>query len=140
MEAEREAFLAAVRDNWNDYALRKIYADWLDERGESEEATRQRRWPEIVAESRKWLEDLAARMGGDRYGDMTYDRLMGAADRWVKTDDGEYGGDPLVQYGSEEWREDFGSNDELMADLWRHYEIVRGCRPKTTKSFFRCAC
>jgi uncharacterized protein (TIGR02996 family) len=42
---DREAFLRALKKNEDDTATRIIFADWLDEHGEHEEADRQRQWP-----------------------------------------------------------------------------------------------
>jgi uncharacterized protein (TIGR02996 family) len=49
--AEREAFLAALKANEDDVTTRLVYADWLDENGEHEEADRQRKWPA----AKQWL-------------------------------------------------------------------------------------
>jgi uncharacterized protein (TIGR02996 family) len=43
--SDREAFLWALAANEYDKQTRLVYADWLDERGEHEEADRQRKWP-----------------------------------------------------------------------------------------------
>jgi uncharacterized protein (TIGR02996 family) len=42
---ERDAFLKALDDNEDDTLTRRVYADWLDENGEYDEADRQRKWP-----------------------------------------------------------------------------------------------
>jgi uncharacterized protein (TIGR02996 family) len=44
-ELQRFGFLRALVRNEDDTTTRLVYADWLDERGEHEEADRQRRWP-----------------------------------------------------------------------------------------------
>jgi uncharacterized protein (TIGR02996 family) len=49
--SERNAFLEALDANEDDTTTRLVYADWLDERGEHEEADRQRKWPA----AREWL-------------------------------------------------------------------------------------
>src|SRR6188472_327361 len=46
-----DAFLKALADNEDDTTTRLVYADWLDEHGEHEEADRQRRWPA----AKEWL-------------------------------------------------------------------------------------
>jgi uncharacterized protein (TIGR02996 family) len=46
-----EAFLKALADNEDDLTTRLVYADWLDEHGEHEEADRQRKWPA----AKEWL-------------------------------------------------------------------------------------
>lgn len=48
---ERDAFLAALSANEDDTTTRLVYADWLDEQGEHEEADRQRKWPA----AKEWL-------------------------------------------------------------------------------------
>jgi uncharacterized protein (TIGR02996 family) len=48
---ERDAFLQALAENEDDITTRLVYADWLDERGEHEEADRQRKWPA----AKEWL-------------------------------------------------------------------------------------
>ncbi len=50
-EQQRLGFLKALAQNEDETTTRLVYADWLDERGEHEEADRQRKWP--VA--REWL-------------------------------------------------------------------------------------
>jgi uncharacterized protein (TIGR02996 family) len=48
---ERNAFLEALTQNEDDTPTRLVYADWLDEQGEHEEADRQRKWPA----AKEWL-------------------------------------------------------------------------------------
>jgi len=48
---ERQAFLAALTANEDDLTTRLVYADWLDDRGEHEEADRMRKWPA----AKEWL-------------------------------------------------------------------------------------
>jgi uncharacterized protein (TIGR02996 family) len=50
-ESERKAFLKALKKNEDDTTTRLVYADWLDDRGEHEEADRQRKWPA----AKEWL-------------------------------------------------------------------------------------
>ena len=50
-EKERKAFLKALKKNEDDTTTRLVYADWLDERGEHEEADRMRKWPA----AKEWL-------------------------------------------------------------------------------------
>src|SRR5438045_3487668 len=47
----RNAFLSALAENEDDTMTRLVYADWLEEQGEHEEADRQRQWPA----AKKWL-------------------------------------------------------------------------------------
>jgi uncharacterized protein (TIGR02996 family) len=48
---EHAGFLKLLDANEDDTTTRLVYADWLDERGEHEEADRQRKWPAAKA----WL-------------------------------------------------------------------------------------
>jgi uncharacterized protein (TIGR02996 family) len=48
---DRDAFIAALEKNEDDTSLRMVFADWLDERGEHEEADRHRKWPA----AKEWL-------------------------------------------------------------------------------------
>lgn len=48
---DKQAFEKALAENEDDTATRLVYADWLDEHGQHEEADRQRKWPTAKA----WL-------------------------------------------------------------------------------------
>jgi uncharacterized protein (TIGR02996 family) len=48
---ERNAFLDALARNEDDTTTRLVFADWLDDHGEHEEADRQRKWPA----AKEWL-------------------------------------------------------------------------------------
>jgi uncharacterized protein (TIGR02996 family) len=56
---EREDFLRAIeqrqKENFQDPAIRLVYADWLDERDEADEAERQRKF----VEAETWLRKFA---------------------------------------------------------------------------------
>ena len=54
---EREAFLEAIAANQDDTLIRLVFADWLDEHGEPEEAERQRQWPE----AKRRLDDICSK-------------------------------------------------------------------------------
>jgi uncharacterized protein (TIGR02996 family) len=60
----RDNFLKALEENEGDINLRLVYADWLDDQGEHEEADRQRKW----AAARDWLVKLGQKVS-DWYGD-----------------------------------------------------------------------
>lgn len=61
---DRQAFLKAIEAApWDDELIRGVYADWLDEHGEHEEADRQRKY--VPAE--RWLRDFA-RKHADSFG------------------------------------------------------------------------
>ncbi len=64
MSDDRQAFLDAIKQQPKNYDHRYVYADWLDERGEHEEADRQRRYEA----SEKWLREFAR-----NHGDFNWD-------------------------------------------------------------------
>ncbi len=49
--SDRERLLKALEENEDDTTTRLIFADWLDENGEHEEADRHRKWPK----AKEWL-------------------------------------------------------------------------------------
>ena len=55
MSDDRSAFLEAIENEPKNYGHRYVYADWLDEQGEHEEADRQRKFEA----SEKWLQEFA---------------------------------------------------------------------------------
>lgn len=68
--ADREDFLKAFEAEPENYLHRYVFADWLDEHGEHEEADRQRKFEE----SDRWLRVLAADEGTD------YEAIIGVPD------------------------------------------------------------
>src|SRR3954452_13144798 len=54
---ERKAFLKLLDKNEDDTTTRLVYADWLDEHGEHEEADRQRKWKAAKAWLVKFCEE-----------------------------------------------------------------------------------
>jgi uncharacterized protein (TIGR02996 family) len=118
----RQAFLKAIESGpWDDEVTRFVYADWLDEQGEHEEADRQRKH---VA-SERWLRALAKKHFGeddDECGDIrednleySYGMLMYFLKRHV---DEEYILPFLTPY-------DF---DDYSEELWQHFEVVTGMK------------
>lgn len=73
--------------------------------------------------SQKWIMDFADRIRQHPT------KLMEAADLWVE--EGEYTYDNSESY-KDHW-EDF-------TEFWKHYEVVRGKKPKSLESFFTCSC
>lgn len=143
MSSERDAFLKAIEENWTDCELRAIYADWLEERGlDPEESARQRRWAEIMEESKLWIQSFADRIGGrGNYDDtpepdLGFDGVMEAADEYVRTDDGKWGGEHYFMGTNERY-----SNEcNRMKEFWEHYYNLTGRKCKTQGMFFSCSC
>jgi uncharacterized protein (TIGR02996 family) len=133
--AERDAFLAALAANEDDVTTRLVYADWLDEHGEHEEADRQRKWPA----AKQWLVAYAKRFTPDPDDEdpiempITYETLIelghqGVSEGWVSCGNNESLCDAL--------REDD-------RDFWTNWSIVTGVPvPDDTTGgmSYSCAC
>lgn len=98
-----------------------------------------------LAESVKWLENLAAELGpADTYEygevEMTYEDLMGFAKKWVDSTanlEDRWGGTYTTERGSEHWRSVmYRQNDKF----WDHYENVTGETTNHPEAFFSCGC
>jgi len=148
--SHREAFLRALDANEDDVTMRLVYADWLEEHGEIEEAERQRAWPA----AKEWL-------------------VKFYKESWEneKVQLSKYGIDPIDSDG--EWPGSIGSYEEMMAqareaadrgfdcmecgnsnwlcdalrsrqvEFWKNSCIVAGYRlpdDMADKGHFRCAC
>lgn len=72
--SEREAFLQAIAADENDTLVRLVFADWLDEHGEYEEAEHQRQW----VEAKTWLETVCRenKENNPDGPELTYDQLL----------------------------------------------------------------
>lgn len=90
--------------------------------------------PAGVSQEERRLREIAAAIG------IGYEEMMSGADEWVETSIGsKWGGEYLVQHGSENWRDDFRA---YVDEFWRLYEVVRGKTVPTEhkESFFSCSC
>ena len=141
----KDDFLKIISENPTDYVHRNIYADWLDEHGEHEEADRQRKYEA----SDKWMIDFASQhsSGGDEwYGPFhqyTKDDLLEAA---MSALEAEREGDwwnGLVQQGSDSLRDALWE-EETRNKFWEHFSILTGYslaeEEKKNVTPFSCSC
>jgi uncharacterized protein (TIGR02996 family) len=134
--SERKAFLAALAKDEDDTTTRLVYADWLDERGEHEEADRMRKWDAAKA----WLVRFFQEHNeGDYFGQLnSYEDLLELARVAVEE--------------ANEWGLGFdcGSNENLCnalranaREFWKNWSIVMGIPlpPSADKNLsFGCSC
>ena len=118
-------FLAALAKNEDDTGLRMVYADYLDELGEHEEAERQRAWPAAKA----WLVAFAAKHTVNNYDvrletgiqrdPMTYKHLMEVCNLWDENR-------PMFPVHDSDDALDALEDETLAKELWRNWSIVTG--------------
>jgi uncharacterized protein (TIGR02996 family) len=149
---EREQFEVAIVAAPKDDALRKVYADWLDEHDEPEEATRQRQW---VA-SYTWLEELAAGCTVDTYDPetredherpMTAEDLVQAGRDWVVRAPDVNDWMSLVTFFSNFYSEEAEAaldDPEKHKLFWDHWSVVTGVavadQSRGDGAVFHCGC
>jgi len=138
-------FLDALAQNEDDTPTRMIYADWLEEHGEYEEADRQRQWPAAKA----WLVGFCQQYNPT-------DEMI-AEDPSYKEDVTSYAS--LIECGRQALKEESdgqyylncGRNEDMCDDLrnshsrefWRNWSVVTGVPlPENLEDrvHFHCAC
>jgi uncharacterized protein (TIGR02996 family) len=134
--SERDAFLKILADNEDDTTARLVFADWLDEHGEHEEADRHRKWPA----AKEWLfRFFQDHDGGDYLGELnSYEQLIALGRVAVKEADDRGLGI------------DCGSNEKLCdalrantREFWQNWSIVTGIPlppGAEHRSYFGCSC
>lgn len=122
VERQRQGFLKALLKDEDDAVTRAVYADWLEEHGEDDEAQRQRDWPAakewLVSFARECGEtNIAKESGGCNWHAITYQDVVKAGNDWI--DDREW----FVQCDSEDAR---NMMHESRGSYWRNWVVVTG--------------
>ena len=145
MSAEQKQFLAALMGRPEDPTLRNVYADWLEEHDQPEEARRQRAYLESLA----WLREFTRSFNYRRYDDN--DKLI------PDSDDGPHDLAYVIEQGHKAVRGDsmgFGSDqgaDYFRAgtanclEFFKHWSVVTGVAVSedvavAARHHVRCAC
>lgn len=123
---EKAAFEEAIAENPYDETTRKVFADWLEEHGDDDEAILQREWTaEKHAAAEAFLDDYASQC------DLSRDELLEIAQTYLAQGLGHTLGfdTPDIVWRSE--------------DFWTHFMVVT-CQPVPDEQradvFLRCAC
>ncbi|VTU00733.1 unnamed protein product [Gemmataceae bacterium] len=137
---ERDAFLAALAENEDDTTTRLVYADWLDEQGEHDEADRQRKWPA----AKEWLVGFCAANNHGPDEEDPYEWVISYADLL------ELGREAVAGADKDGFGFSCGNNmtmcDALRdnsAEFWRNWSIVTGVPLPpggAERGGFHCAC
>ena len=137
---ERKTFLDALNKNEDDITTRLVYADWLDEQGEHDEADRMRKWPAAKAWLVKFCEENNPRpeYETDEWV-IDYATLLDLGREAVGRKDADQG----LWFSC-------GNNMEMMnslyanrAEFWENWSIVTGIPVPPDageRSGFSCAC
>lgn len=108
----REDFLKALAANENDANLRLVFADWLDDQGEHEEAARERAW----FTAKDWLVRFA-RKHSTEWDKVTYEDLLDFGRRAAALGD-----DEKIRFGEEMW----AALQQNIAEYWKNWSLVTG--------------
>lgn len=141
---EQEQFLAQIKSRLDDETLRLVYADWLDEHDQPEEALRQR----AAVPAIQWMQQFAKDAGQHcvkNYGrDHVYDyktgksKPTGLKEEWVPVTFAmvvqagidyvdSHGRETFTQYGSEYLRDAFyGDKGKHHQAYWNNWALIVG--------------
>jgi uncharacterized protein (TIGR02996 family) len=129
---EREVFEQTIRENPRDFTARKIFADWLDEHDEPEEADKQRRWDDVKQDSWEWLERFLQEVAfeGGR-SSVSVEELLGVAESHLNRS-GDW-----ISLSTDTPEICFTESEEM----WKHIGVVLGEDTSgRDASLFTCSC
>ena len=153
--SERDAFLAAIAAAPEDEAPHRVFADWLDEHGEHEEAAYHRRWTVEVARAEAWLAAYAAELnelGAEAVADFAEECAEDFGEEFGESAGYEFTMADLIRAAhaylrtGETYCLPFDTPDRVWEDreaFWKNFEIATGTPVpdgQREATFFRCAC
>jgi uncharacterized protein (TIGR02996 family) len=140
-ETERKAFLKALKKNEDDSTARLVYADWLDEHGEHEEADRMRKWDA----AKKWIVKFCKKHNPPDEDDedewhITYADMIELGREAVANANKKAGESPFSCGNNMRMVDALQDNSK---EFWKNWSIITGI-PVTPdaeeKIYFACAC
>ena len=126
----RDAFLKALAENEDDTTTRLVYADWLEEQGEHEEADRERKWPA----AKEWLVRFCKENW--QYPEVFYKQLIEFGRQAAK----EESPSDRVYLDNENMWHALQANSQ---EFWKNWSVVTGVPVPLDvedKSSFSCSC
>jgi len=145
MNPDQEAFLARIKEKPDDEALRQVYADWLDEHDQPDEANRQREAVGAI----QWLRAFMLRINYYDYDEETYERIPGTAKEGQPhtfqdiLDIGQEGLNGEGCFGTDAGADVFREGEVSKEEFFRNWSLVTGVPVTETQAedvYFRCAC
>lgn len=164
---QQQAFIQALKRNEDDLVTRLIYADWLEEHDQPEEAERMRQW----TASKEWLTNWVRSINYDRWEvDEDYEEILDAQGNRVPAKEDNLGrphtyghaidaGYAALRNETYCWNTDAGQDyffswgnrsfpgtpEERWYEWRQHWSIVTGVKfpPELSEAHpppFRCAC
>jgi uncharacterized protein (TIGR02996 family) len=138
--SERNAFLKALAENEDDTVTRLVYADWLDDHGEHEEADRQRKWPS----AKEWLVQFCRDHNPAPDDEDPYERVIPYEELL------ELGWQAVAGADEERFGFHCGNNETMCnalrdnrREFWENWSVVTGIPVSPDvedKGYFSCAC
>ena len=149
---DRETFLKAVDDAPLDENLRNVYADWLLDNDQPEEADRQRQWVKAYHFIKQFTREQED--GGWKYDDQgeripgsltfTYEKVMAEIEYWKEcvTEGTRYIPKGSIGF-STDYAPDRLEDAKTRREFWRCFQVITGVEAPEglrKQKRYRCAC
>ena len=127
---DRESFVSCIRENREDDDLRQVFADWLEENGEYEEANSQREWKNALKVIHWFADDNDV----DRHDMLEYMSRAFDNEHFI-VEDGEE-----TDYGGEELRDEWYVHKDILIEAFEVFSLRKFTREKWDIGGFTCSC